>query len=501
MREETDKDMLFNPHEGPSKRSVGRGAMVTALAQGLKFLVQLVSVIALSRLLEPEHFGIMAMATPFFAFLILFQDLGFTQATIQRPSINHSIVNYLFWLNMSAGSALAVTLLIMSPFIALFYNEPRAGGLVAAMSALTVIYALGAQHSAILSRRMLFRPLAVIEVVSAATTVAVSILWALAEPTYWAIYVGTLAGASVSTLGMWLSSRWRPSWPKRCPEARESLGFGASLTGFNLANFASRNLDNVLIGRAWGSVQLGLYDRAYKLLLFPLAQITNPLSRVMIPSLSRLIGEPERYRSGYLSVIPLILFATLPGVAFAGAMSDRLVPFALGQQWTDSAPIFSALAFAGLLQPLNNPSGWLFISQGRAAEAMRWSLFTAVCSIVAFVLGLPYGAFGVAVAISITEYLRTPLLWLYVGRKGPVRTAEVAKVAIPLVIGAHLAMLCVWAVQDFLPGPTIASLACGLAISYSVTLISACVFPGGRGAFKAAALLINHLRRSPTSTS
>lgn len=484
----------FDPDEEVSRRSVGRGAMVTAFAQGLKFVVQFISVVALSRLLAPEQFGIMAMATPFFAFLILFQDLGLTQATIQRQTISHAIVNYLFWINMAAGAVLALALLLVSPLIAWFYGEPRVGGLVAAMSILMVIYAAGAQHSAILSRKMKFQWLAIIEVASAALTMIVTVIWALADRSYWALYFGVLAGAIASTSAMWIASRWLPSAPRSCPEARASLGFGASLTGSNLANFLSRNLDNVLIGRVWGSVQLGLYDRAYKLLLFPLSQITNPLSRVMVPSLSRLIKEPERYRSGYLAVMPLILFATLPGVAFAGAMSDRLVPFALGEQWTGSAPIFSALAFAGLLQPLNNPAGWLFISQGRGGDAVRWALFTAACSMCAFALGIPYGALGVAIAISVSEYLRTPLLWAYVGRSGPVTSGDMLRIALPFVAGAHASMLVIWLVSDLLPQQVVLGLISGFALSYAATLAIACLFPCGRAAIAQARSSLANLR-------
>ncbi|KKC26948.1 lipopolysaccharide biosynthesis protein [Sphingomonas sp. SRS2] len=486
----------FDPDEEVTKRAVGRGAMVTAFAQGLKFLVQFISVVALSRLLAPEQFGIMAMATPFFAFLILFQDLGLTQATIQRQTISHAVVNYLFWINMAAATMLALLLLALSPLVAWFYSEPRVGGLVAAMSVLMMVYAAGAQHSAILSRKMKFQWLAVIEVSSAAATVIVTLLWALVDQSYWALYFGTLAGAITSTSAMWFGSRWLPSLPRACPEAKESLGFGASLTGSSLANFASRNLDNVLIGKVWGSVQLGLYDRAYKLLLFPLSQITNPLSRVMVPSLSRLLSEPERYRSGFLAIMPLILFATLPGVAFAGAMSDRLVPFALGEQWTGSAPIFSALAFAGLLQPLNNPAGWLFISQGRGADAMKWALFTAACSICAFALGLPYGALGVAIAISVSEYLRTPLLWAYVGRRGPVKARDILRIALPFVTGAHISMLIIWLVSDLLPEGPVLGLISGLVIAYGATLAIAYLFPGGRAAIVQARSSLAHLRGS-----
>ncbi|TGV78522.1 lipopolysaccharide biosynthesis protein, partial [Mesorhizobium sp. M2D.F.Ca.ET.145.01.1.1] len=105
---------------------------------------------------------------------------------------------------------------------------------------------------------------------------------------YWALFAGTLTGAVLPTLCYWASSRWRPGLPRKVEGISQLIHFGAGITGFNFANFFARNLDNVLIGKYWGEAQLGLYDRAYKLLLFPLSQITNPLSKVMVPALSRL---------------------------------------------------------------------------------------------------------------------------------------------------------------------------------------------------------------------
>ena len=257
--------------------------------------------------------------------------------------------------------------------------------------------------------------------------------------------------------------------------------FGGGLTGFNFANFFARNLDQILIGRYWGGVQLGLYERAYKLLLFPLSQITNPLAQVMVPALSRMVEEPERYRAAYMRVVRLLLLATLPGVAWAVGMADSLVPFLLGPNFTDSARIFVALGFAGLLQPMNNPTGWLFISQGRGREFMIWGLVTAGFAVAAFGIGIVWGAVGIAVAYATQEYVKAPILWWYVGRKGPVGAADLISSGIPFVLGAHVALLTVWLAMPRLSlSSVIVSLILGLMISYAVAIGIAMIFRSGR---------------------
>lgn len=476
----TQDSTLFDPPSGSLGRSVGRGALATGGAQGVRLACQFASVIVLSRLLAPEDFGIVAMAAPVMGFVGLFQDLGLTQATVQKKHITHAEVNALFWINMGISVLLAGILVLAAPLAARFYEEAGVGMLVAALSLQILVSGAGGQHHAILNRRMQFGRLAVLDSVSAVVGLGVAIVWALTDPGYWALYAGGLATAVTATTMAWAASGWRPGWPRWVASAGDLVNFGAGITGFNFANFFARNLDNVLIGRYRGNEELGLYDRAYKLLLFPLQQVTNPLSKVMVPALSRMTDEPHRYRHAYLRVAPILLLVTLPGVAVAVALADVLVPFALGQQWAGSALIFQALGFAGLLQSLNNPSGWLFISQGRSAEFMRWGIVTAVTSVVAFVIGLPYGAYGVAVAYAASEYLRTPFLWLYVGRRGPVRTMDMMRAALPFVVGAHLAIGLLWAIQTYLPEAPLPALVLGTLLSYSLVIVFAALFESGR---------------------
>jgi polysaccharide transporter, PST family len=469
-------DALATP-TGSLRNLVGRGAVAMGLAQGLKFVTQILSVVVLSRLLSPSDFGIMAMVAPVFAFITLFQDLGLTQATIQKTDIRHDEVNYLFWLNVGISLCLAVLLITVAPLIAWFYDEERIRPLVAALSIQLLFYGLAAQHSALISRRMDFGRLATIDVLGVVVTFLASIAWTFVDHSFWALYVGTLVGAVFNAACLWANSKWRPSFPSRVKGIEQLVRFGAGITGFNFANYFYRNLDNILIGRFWGEAQLGLYDRAYKLLLFPLSQVISPLARVMIPALSSLKNEPDRYRNAYQRVVPLLLIIALPGVSFVAVMADVVIPLILGVQWRDSAPIFTALAFAGLLQPLNSPAGWLFVSQGRSGEFMQWGMIAAVTAIIAFAVGLPYGALGVAIAYSVSEYLRTPILWFMVGQRGPLTARDVLAVAMPIVLGAHIAVAILWLARPAFPSNVMVTILLSTFLSYLITILVALLFP------------------------
>jgi PST family polysaccharide transporter len=492
-------DSIFDPPPGSLKARVGRGAVHTALSQVVLLTTQIASVVVLSRLLSPADFGLIAMCMPLVALVGMVQDFGLLQATIQRPGIRRDEVSFLFWINMTASLTLAGLLFLSAPLVAAFYGDPRVGPLVAALSVIVVTSGAAAQHGAILQRRMRFGRVAAISATGAVLAFATAAAWASVWPDYWALYAGMVAGTLVPTILTWISAGWLPGRPRKVAGWRSLLGFGAGVTGFNLSNFVTNNADNVLIGRVWGGTELGLYDRAFKLLLFPLNQVSNPLARVMIPGLSRLVNEPHRYRSAYLRVQRLVLFVALPGVAAAIALADRLIPLALGQEWQAAAPIFQALGFAGLLQMLNSPAGWLFISQGRARDYLLWGIAMAVISVGAYVAGLPYGALGVAVALSISQYVKTPLMWIWLCRRGPVALRDVVGSAGPLLLAGHVATGAVWLARPWLPENAVGALLLGAALAYGLTAVMIAAFPTGRETLREGwALLAGFVaRRAP----
>lgn len=470
----------YDPKEEMSGSLVKRGAINTGLAQALKLVLQLCSVAILSRLLSPNDFGLLAMAGPIVAFLAMFQNLGLTQITVQRPTISHKEINFLFWISTAAGVVVTLFILLIAPVAAAFYGEPDVGLLVAGLALPFLITSSGAQHIALINRRMEFGNLAIIDVATSAVTLIVVVSWALYAPSFWALWAGAVAGAVVSISLSWIYSRWRPSMPRWTEEGWGMIKFGSDLTGFSLANFLARNLDNVIIGKVSGSVSLGLYERAYKLLLFPLTQVTNPLAQVMLPTLSRLVSEPGRYRYAFLRVMRLMLLAIMPGVAAAIAMADTLIPFFLGPKWIEAVPIFQTLGFAAMLQPLNNPTGWLFISQGRSRDFLWWGLATAVIAISAFTLGITWGPIGVAACYAISEYIKTPVLWWFVCHKGPIRLSDFVRQIWPFIAGGHLALVTVTSAITLLPKIPLLTLVLGTLVAYLTVLLFALISRAGR---------------------
>lgn len=423
-------DMIPSPFETKhltqdiKERSV-RGGIAALLGQGAHFVIHTASTMVLARLLTPADFGLIAMVAAVTGFANLFKDLGLSTATVQKPDITHDQINTLFWINVAVSALIAMIMAGLAPFMAWFYEEPRVTLITLAVTLVFLFGGLTVQHQALLQRQMRFTALAVIQVVSAAAGVSVGIISAALGAAYWSLVLMQGASALSIAIGVWLVCRWRPGAPAWHAGARNMLMFGGNITGFNVINYFSRNADNILIGRVWGAGPLGLYSKAYALLVLPLTQINVPLASVAVPALSRLHGDPQRYRTYYLRMISLITLVSTPFVSFLVVCSDPLILLILGPQWIAAGSIFRVLGISGLIQPLYFTQGWLHVSAGRSDRYLRWGITGSSIIVLAIIAGLKYGPFGVAIAYTVATWgIILPCMW-YAGRSAGIRVDEI----------------------------------------------------------------------------
>ncbi len=462
-------------------RSV-RGGAVTMIAQACKFVLSLGSNVILARLLTPQDYGLIGMVSTVTLFVVMFKDLGLSTATVQKAEINHDQISTLFWVNIVFSSVTMLLTAAIAPVVAWFYGEPRLTW-ITIISAIGLIFGgLTVQHQALLNRQMRFNALATIDTASMLLGIATAIVLALYGAGYWALVVMQLVTGIATAIGVWLMCGWRPGLPVRHSGVRSMLSFGSNLTGFGIINYFARNLDNVLIGWYWGAQQLGLYAKAYSLLLLPINQINGPISAVALPALSRLVDSPERYRQAYLRIVEKISILTMPMIVFMIATSDWLVQLLLGPQWSETSRLFVLLGIAGLIQPIANSTGWLFMSQDRTHHMFQWGFIGGTTAIVSFVIGLPWGPAGVAASYSsIWICLCMPLLFWFVGRTGPVRTGDFYRVLAPFIFASLCTLFLLLAFRKYveLSNPLI-----GCAIAFGITGIafvsSLAVLPAGR---------------------
>jgi O-antigen/teichoic acid export membrane protein len=463
-----------------------RGGVVTIASQGFKFFTGMAGTVVLARLLTPQDYGLIGMVAVIMGFVSMFKDMGLSVATIQKEEITGEQVSTLFWVNLGLSLVVMALTVAIAPGVAWFYGEPRLTLITIGFAAGFLFSGLTVQHEALLRRQMRFVALAAIEIISLIVGLIVAITLAWRGWGYWALVVNQLAQGLTYAVGVWAVCSWRPGRFVRGADVRSMLAFGGNLTGFHVVNFFARNLDNMLIGLVWGSRPLGLYAKAYQLLLLPIDQINEPIASVAVPALSRLSDAPERYRKAYLRILEKLAMLTMPGMALMIATSDWIVTIVLGAQWIEASRIFALLGVAGLVQPVANTTGWLFITQNRTRHMFQWGIIGSLIIVASIVGGLPWGAVGVAASYSVVFVcVVMPLLLWFVGREGPVRTVDLYKTIAPSLCAA-LAVLGALALFRWRVGVSrpIYGVAASFGITVIISLIIFAILPRGRKALQ-----------------
>jgi PST family polysaccharide transporter len=396
-------------------RSV-RGGLATITSQGTQFLLQSVSTVVLARILTPADFGLVAMVTAITGLGQAFADLGLSQATIQREDVNHHQVSTLFWINVATGLTLMLIAVALAPALAWFYREPRLKEIALVLSCTFLIGGLRVQHEALLKRQMRFTAVAIRDVTSSAVGVSLAIIMAWRGAGYWAIVAFPIASQFARMALSWLAVRWIPTLPQRDARVRSMVVFGGNVSASFLLTYISRNADNALIGWWWGAGPLGLYSRAYNLLMLPVQQLNAPVGQVVISTFSRIQGDRERFARYYLRVAKLMTWITAPTFGFLFVAAEPVIVLVLGNQWWQAAPVFQILAISGLGQLLFNSTIWLFVSRGESGRLFKLLLVTTPIIIGSFVIGLPFGINGVALSGSLVFIALLPWMLKYAFR-------------------------------------------------------------------------------------
>lgn len=461
-----------------------RGGMVTLFSHGCKFAVGIVATAVLARLLTPNDYGLIGMVAVVTNFISMFKDLGLSLATVQKPEINYVQVSTLFWVNIGLSLVLCLTVVLISPVVGWFYGEPRVTRITAVTALGLILGGLSVQHEALLKRQMKFFSLSIIAFVSMTVGYIVGIVMALRGFGYWSLVFSQMALLGTNTAGVWLACRWVPARPARGAEVKSMLSFGGNITGYATINYFAKNTDSLLIGRFGGPQQLGFYTKAAQILALPTDQLSEPINSVAIPVLSRLAQDPERYREAYRRMVEKVLMFTMPAVALMISTSDWLVRIMLGPQWGGTSTILMLMGLAFLFQPLINTGGWVLVTQGRTREMLHWSLISAPFSILSIVVGLPWGALGVAASYSLMRVLvMNPLMFWFIGRSGSVRTADFYRLLAPYTGASVVVALSCVVFRSLVPieNPLFGLVACSV-LGGIVALVTLLLIPAGRAA-------------------
>jgi PST family polysaccharide transporter len=457
-----------------------RGGAVSLVGQGAKFALQMGSTVVLARLLTPGDFGLVAMVTAVTGFVACIKDAGLSAASVQREKIDHAAISTLFWINVAVSGVLMLVVAALAPVVAKLYGEPRLLWITLALGGCFLFSGLTVQHQALLRRQMRFGTLIGIDVVAQTIGIAATIVAAVMGAGYWSLVILVAVTSAATAAGVWIQCNWRPGAPSRSAGVGSMLAFGGNLSLASIINNGARNLDNVLIGAVWGAGILGVYAKAYHLLLLPFQQLAAPITGVALPVLSRLQNDGERFRRYFRNGIFLLTALGMPVIAFGFVMALDLTLLVLGDQWTAAAPIFRALAPAAFIETFNVANGWALTPFGRTDRCLRCVFVSSAVIIAAFAIGLSWGVIGVACGYSIARIaLRIPQA-IYAFHGTPLRLGDLGAAIWRPAVASLLAasILAAVTLSDWWPGQTASAIGVGLLI-YGIVYMLLLIALGG----------------------
>ncbi len=464
--------------ESSLARTAGRGAAFTIGSQLARLILQLTSVVVLSRLLTPSDYGVVAVVLVVVAFGETFRDLGLSSASIQATVLTPDQRGNLFWVNVAVGASLAVGIVLLAEPIAATVGTTEVADAARALSMTFVLNGATAQYRAGLLRSLRFRTVAVIDVVAAALALGVAVGMGIAGADFWALVVQQLTLGSITLLATVAVAGWWPVLPNRRGNIRSLLRFGWSLVGSQLVAYASANIDSLLVGLRFGTAPLGFYNRAFQLVMTPVNQIRGPVTTVAVPVLSRIKDSHERFNE-YVAVGQLGLgYPLCLALGAAAVLADPITAVALGPQWGPTGPLLRLLAISAIFQTLAFVGYWVYVSRGLGAALFRFSLVSAGVRVTAIAIGSNFGVTGVAVGFMIGPAINWPLSigWLSRVTVVPTRRLYAGAARILCLVAAASGISAIVAFALIPPVPPSPTLLIGL-VSYALVVSAALLLP------------------------
>jgi PST family polysaccharide transporter len=485
-----NEDLKKNLRE---KTLFGIAAVVSS--NGVRFVIQICGTIVLARILFPEDFGLIAMVTALTSFFDVFKDAGLSMATVQREEITHEQVSTLFWIIIFISFLIMLFVMASSPFIAWFYGEQRLIRITLLISFSILLGGLGIQHRALLRRRMSFKRIALTDITAQFLSTMLGVCLALVGAGYWALVGIHAVRPLIATIFLWTLCPWRPGLPKRRTGVAKMIAFGGHLSFSRIMGYLTKNFDNILIGSLIGSYALGLYSKAYSLMMLPLRQINLPITNTIMSALSRLQNDQASYKNYFKNALSISNSVIMPISVFSLIAAKEIILIFLGNRWEGVIPILQALIPAAFLYPIATATGWSLIPLGKTKAFMNLSFINAITTIIAFLIGISWGALGVAFALSTQAIVIRPITLWYSVRNSIITYSDYFLAIYRPFIASIIAGIFLWKFKIFLTNNNILFTLLYFIIAYfTLYFVIRIIIFGGKKDIKAMLHYLNLIK-------
>lgn len=375
--------------------------------QGVNFII----FILLAAWLRPEAFGILSAAMLWLTFMAVFSELGFSAALIQTKQLEFGAASSTFFLNITLGLILCIIGVTCAKPLAYLVGTVDAQPIIAILSLSFIFDSISLTQIALAQRELRFRDLAIRDIIAALVGGIIGIALAYLGYGVWSLVAQTLLTSIIEAILIWQLSAWRPhlhEFSFKC--VRNLWSYSSKIFAFNLFKYAVQNADKFLISLLLGSVVLGSYTFAYRLVIFPVSSLIGAIGSYLFPKFSRHQDDLERLRFNYLFIIQVTNALIIPAMIMVALLAPILIPLVFGDQWRTSIPLVQLFAIVAVLQAFISPSGQLMKALNRPGWLLNWSVLFTFITVLCLWLGSHWGILGIGIGVVVAHVIAVPIM-------------------------------------------------------------------------------------------
>lgn len=371
--------------------SLKKAAMINASGKYIKVVLTLVVNAILARILSPYDFGVVAVITVFTTFFSTLSDMGLGPAIVQKKDLSSFEIDSLFTYSIYVSVVLSLVFVLCAFPIAAFYKDAVYLKPAMLLSVALFFNAVNMVPNGILSRDKKFVTIALRTVAVYVLSAAVAICLALNGWRFYALVVQAILASFLQFVWNWISAR--PHFvlhPSRTVVSKVRT-YSSYQLAFNVVNYFARNLDNLLTGKFMGEVNLGNYNKAYGLMLFPVNNLSGVISPVLHPILSDYQNDTRVIYVKYMRLVRFLFCLGIITAAFAWLAADEIIAVLYGPQWGSCAECFRLLSIAIIPQMINASAGAVFQSLGNTKHLFASTSINTAVTLTAILAGIFLG--------------------------------------------------------------------------------------------------------------
>lgn len=389
------------------QKSLKHETVFYGISKYTNVIVTLLTTSVLSRILSPSEFGVVNIVTVFTAFFAILSDMGLGTAVIQNKSLTTDEVGDIFSVSVYAAFALGVCFFLLGVPVSWFYADAIYFKICALLSISVFFNAANIIPNAMLMKSKRFGLVGKRLIAVSVVTGAVAIAMALAGFSFYAIVFQSIFQAFL--IFVWNYWNTRPTFHFRfnMGSIRKVQQYSTYQFSYSLINYFARNLDNLLIGKALGSVNLAYYDKGYRLMMYPVQNLTYVINPILHPVLSDYQNNKEYIYSTYMKVVRILSLLGVFISFYCFWASEEIIMAFFGDQWETSVPIFRLLSLSVWPQLVSTSAGSIYQSTGNTKLMFKSGIIHFSTTIALIVIGvLTKELKTVALLVTISLYLR-----------------------------------------------------------------------------------------------